>query len=353
MPKLVRVYAHPESASIGDLRLAIKDANGLQTHFKFKYFPLADVLKPRRDLVLLDVEELENVISRTASKCCGLIVCEQSFPNEEVLVEKLDRKRVYLSTDLNLDLKSANDPSLRLLFVYQLTAAALTVGVGLTDDANKTMTHTAPIGCLWDWWKDANQRSAAMVAARICRGCQGSLRKHMVSEVVLAAAQQMLDYVRRSLLTGSSEVPNKIFVAHGHGQDWEQLKNMLTSWRLPVVTFESQDNAGKLVTARWQEMLNSARVAFAVMTPDNPGAKADVKQARQNVIHEIGLCHAHLGIFNTIVLIADGVEKFSNIAGVLHFDFHVGRIGELQGKIRECLVARGILARQRTPKSSA
>ena len=278
----------------------------------------------------------------TAPEPRGLIICEESFPNGEILVEILPA-RAYLSTDVKLG-QSANDPSLRLFFLYQLIAAALTVGVGLSADTNQRMTHRPPIGCLWDWWEDANERSAAMVAARICPACQDSLRgQGDVSEDLLMAARQMLNYVRRTLLTGSREVPNKILVAHGHGQDWKKLSDMLRKWDLPVDSFESQAIAGKLVTARWQEMLNSARVAFAVMTPDDPGATVDGKKARQNVIHEIGLCHARLGIFDTIVLIAEGVEEFSNLAGVILVPFCEGRLGEVEDSIRACLVDRGIL----------
>jgi len=318
----------------------MKDANGLQTQFKFEFVPLVNTVTGRRGLV--DAIKLEGEMLEAAPETRGLIVCEESFPKGEILVERLPA-RAYLSTDLKLGL-SPNDPSLRLFFLYQLVAAALSGGVGLSAEANRRMTHTPPIGCLWDWWEDANQRSAAMVAARICPACQDSLRRHGdVSEDLLTAAGQMLDYVRRTLLTGSSEVANKVFVAHGRGQDWMQLLHMLEKWNLPVDSFEAQPTAGKLVTARWQEMLNSARVAFAVMTPDDPGATVDVKQARQNVIHEIGLCHARLGIFDTIVLIAEGVEKFSNIAGVIHVRFHEGRLAEVEDTIRACLVERGLL----------
>lgn len=340
MPHPVQVYAHPDGESIETLRRAIKDANGLQTQYKFEFVPLVTGLTGRRGFV--DVMKLEGEMRATAPEARGLIVCEEGFPKGEILFEILP-ERAYLSTDVKLG-KSANDPSPRLFFLYQLIAAALTVGVGLSRDANKRMTHRPPIGCLWDWWKDANQRSAAMVAARICPACQDSLRRQGdVSEDGLIAARQMLEYVRRTFLAGSSEPPNKIFVAHGRGHDWEKLIAILKNWKLPVESFESQSNAGKLVTTRWQEMLSSARVAFAVMTPDDPSADVAVKRARQNVIHEIGLCHARLGIADTIVLIAKGVEEFSNIAGVLYVPFRKGKLEKEEGKIRDCLVVRGIL----------
>jgi hypothetical protein len=340
VPNLVHVYAHTGGGSIETLRRAANDANGLQTQYKFVLVPLIDGLTGKRGLI--DVSNLERQLLETVPELRGLIVCEESFPDGEILVEILPT-RAYLSTDVRLG-QSPNDPSLRLFFLYQLIAAALTVGIGLSADANERMTHRPPIGCLWDWWVDANQRSAAMVAARICPACEASLIRHGdLSEALLMAARQMLDYVRRTLLTGSSEVPNKIFVAHGRGEDWVKLVDMLKGWGLSVDSFESQPTAGKLVTARWQEMLNSARLAFAVMTPDDPGATVDIKRARQNVIHEIGLCHARLGIFDTIVLIAEGAEEFSNIAGVIHIGFREGRLDEERDRIKACLVERGIL----------
>jgi hypothetical protein len=290
----------------------------------------------------IDVFSLDRQWTETSSHIRGLVICEASFSNADLLVEILPN-RAYLSVPLRLG-QSPNDPSLRLFFLYQLIAAALTVGIGLSADANAQMTHKQPIGCLWDWWMDANQRSATMAAARICPACEAILRRHAdVGESPLRAARQMLEYVRRTLLVGSSEVPNTILIAHGQGEDWTELVDMLKGWKLPVDSFEAESTAGRLVSDRWQQMLNNARLAFAVMTRDDRGASAQMKRARQNVIHEIGLCHARLGIFDTIVLIAEGTEKFSNIDGVIYMTFREGRLREQRKKIRNCLKARGIL----------
>ena len=98
-----------------------------------------------------------------------------------------------------------------------------------------------------------------------------------------------------------------------------------------------------VVSTRWQEMLNSARFAFAVMTPDDRCGQTGLARARQNVIHEIGLCHARIGIESTAVLLAEGTEPFSNMGGINHIDFIPGRIADKSEEIRDLLVARGLL----------
>jgi hypothetical protein len=340
VPHLVHVYAHQRGESVETLRRALRDANGLQKEFKFELVRLDTGLSGVHRVI--NVGDLEQTLGELLPQIRGLVVCEESFTEGDLLVEKLPT-RAYLSAHARLG-QSPNDPSLRLFFLYQLIAAALTVGVGLPAAANDRMTHRPPVGCLWDWWLDANQRSAAMVAARICPTCEASLgRTGDVSEAALTAGRQILEYIRRTLLTGASEIPNKVFVAHGHGQDWETLVAMLREWNLPIDSFEARSTAGMLVPTRWQEMLNRARLAFALMTGDDPGASGDTKRARQNVIHEIGLCHARLGIFDTIVLIAEGTEKFSNIEGVIYIEFREGRLHERRDIIKGCLVERGIL----------
>jgi CAP12/Pycsar effector protein, TIR domain len=334
---VVHVYAHPRSRSFKTLSRTLNDANGLQTHFKFQLNPVSRAVSGGPGTI--DVLSLDR---KLPSKIRGLVVCEGSFSNGELLVELLPN-RAYLSGELKLG-QSPNDPSLRLFFLYQLIAAALTVGVGLSEDANNLMTHRPPVGCLWDWWMDANQRSAAMAAARICPACEATLRRHGdVGDSPLRAARQMLDYIRRTLLVGTTEIPNRILIAHGPGEDWTVLVDMLKRWNLPVDSFEAESTPGRLVSDRWQQMLNNARLAFAVMTPDDPTANVAIKRARQNVIHEIGLCHARLGIFDTIVLKADRAEKFSNIDGVIYITFREGRLAEQRGKIKDCLRTRGIL----------
>jgi predicted nucleotide-binding protein len=55
--------------------------------------------------------------------------------------------------------------------------------------------------------------------------------------------------------------------------------------------------------------------------------------ARQNVIHEAGLFQGKLGFSKAIVLLEDGTEEFSNIAGIQQIRFAKGNIKETFGEV--------------------
>jgi predicted nucleotide-binding protein len=140
----------------------------------------------------------------------------------------------------------------------------------------------------------------------------------------------------------SPGIANRIFVAHGHRDVWEQLRGILERLRLPVEHFNAEATAGLLTTDRWKRMLNRSRFAFAVMTRDDRVGD-ELYRARQNVVHEIGLCHARLGIHNTAILIEEGTERFSNIDGVTCIPFPPGRLDTVEGEVEDLLKSRGLL----------
>lgn len=57
-----------------------------------------------------------------------------------------------------------------------------------------------------------------------------------------------------------------------------------------------------------------------VVTAEDKTAKGDVR-ARQNVVHEIGLFQGRLGFEKVALLMQEGVEEFSNLAGLQHIPF--------------------------------
>lgn len=62
-------------------------------------------------------------------------------------------------------------------------------------------------------------------------------------------------------------------------------------------------------------------------------------RARQNVIHEAGLFQGRLGFNKVIILKQDGIEEFSNIAGLQYIPFTKDNIEqcfyELQRKFKK------------------
>jgi predicted nucleotide-binding protein len=62
-------------------------------------------------------------------------------------------------------------------------------------------------------------------------------------------------------------------------------------------------------------MLDNAWLAFLVMTAEDERTDG-TKQARANVIHEVGLFQGRLGFERAIILLEEGCSEFSNIVGL-------------------------------------
>jgi predicted nucleotide-binding protein len=67
-------------------------------------------------------------------------------------------------------------------------------------------------------------------------------------------------------------------------------------------------------------MLKNASFAFLVMTAEDEHTNA-TRHARANVIHELGLFQGRLGFKKAIVMLEDGCQEFSNIAGLTQIRF--------------------------------
>ena len=100
--------------------------------------------------------------------------------------------------------------------------------------------------------------------------------------------------------------------------------------------------AGVTNTQRLSEMMDAAAFAFLLMTGEDEQPDGQVR-ARMNVIHEAGLFQGRLGFTRAIVLLEDGCEEFSNIAGLGHIRFPKGNIRHAFEEIREVLEREGLL----------
>jgi len=90
-------------------------------------------------------------------------------------------------------------------------------------------------------------------------------------------------------------------------------------------------------------MLDDSAFAFLVMTAEEETPEG-AKRARANVIHEAGLFQGRLGFERAIVLLEDGCEGFSNIAGLTWIPFPPGRIEAAFEDVRRVLEREGLLS---------
>lgn len=138
-------------------------------------------------------------------------------------------------------------------------------------------------------------------------------------------------------------VGTNVFIGHGRSSAWRELKDFVKErLALPYDEFNRVPVAGITNIARLSEMLDSAAVAFVIMTAEDERADGKM-QARMNVIHEVGLFQGRLGFTKAIVLLEERCEEFTNIQGLGQIRFPVGRISAIFEDIRAVLEREGVI----------
>lgn len=171
---------------------------------------------------------------------------------------------------------------------------------------------------------------AAVAGAKMVRGTVLKLASHLDRRMEKKAQED--------------RVGTNVFIGHGRSPLWRELKDFIDgrlglAWdefnRLPV--------AGVPNTVRLAQMLDSAAIGFLVMTAEDDQADG-TRHARMNVIHEAGLLQGRLGFVRAIVLLEEGCEEFSNIAGLGQIRFPRGRISACFEEVRMILEREGIVS---------
>lgn len=138
-------------------------------------------------------------------------------------------------------------------------------------------------------------------------------------------------------------VGTNIFIGHGRSLLWRELKDFIQDrLRLPWDEFNRVPVAGVTNISRLSEMLDSAIIAFLVMTAEDEQADGSIR-ARMNVVHEAGLFQGRLGFTRSIILLEEGCEEFSNIQGLGQIRFAKGNIKAAFEEIRQVLEREGII----------
>lgn len=141
----------------------------------------------------------------------------------------------------------------------------------------------------------------------------------------------------------SERIGTNIFIGHGRSDQWRVLKDFIQDrLNLPWDEFNRIPVAGITNQTRLSEMLDSAAIAFLIMTAEDETTGGDL-QARMNVIHEAGLFQGRLGFTKAIVLLEDGCAEFSNIQGIGQIRFPKDNIKAAFEEIRAVLERENLL----------
>lgn len=133
--------------------------------------------------------------------------------------------------------------------------------------------------------------------------------------------------------------PFKVVMGHGNDQQWRILRDELRVHGYEVDAFEGQPRAGYPINEVLEDMARDASVALLVMTKADELANGKW-HARQNVVHEVGFFQGRLNWTRAIVILEDGVEEFSNLAGTQQIRFPENTITAATGGVVAALSAR-------------
>ena len=141
----------------------------------------------------------------------------------------------------------------------------------------------------------------------------------------------------------SDVVGTNVAIGHGRSLWWRELKDFVQErLKLPVDEFNRVPIAGITNIARLSEMLDSAAIAFLVLTAEDEQFDGTTNP-RMNVVHEAGLFQGRLGFTKGIILLEDGCAEFSNINGLGQIRFPQGNIQAAFEEVRRVLEREGLV----------
>lgn len=209
--------------------------------------------------------------------------------------------------------------------------------IGLLGAAVQALTAIADNGIVLVDQSYVEKRRGELAPGRLTESQVATL---LSQPELLFSLQKLVDRTRAGsrahhLCSRCHSAPDgqKVFIGHGHSDDWKVLAKYLTHLGMGWSEFNSDSAAGRQVTERLSEMLMESSMAFLVMTAEDRQADHTLR-ARENVVHEAGLFQGHLGFHRAIVLRASTCEGFSNNAGLQPIKFDPGRIGDSLGAVK-------------------
>lgn len=233
-------------------------------------------------------------------------------------------------------------PPVKVYLVYQLIYIGAIVAADLSDAQVERLQHP-PKGCLFDESAGPEEFRVSLVGAHLCAACEGSLSEMLLPDEALQAINQVLGYVRSATIRRVRPPATGVFIGHGRARDWQDLAVFLRDQlKCDLIEFNSDPTAGYFTGERILEMLDRSRFAFLVMTAEDEQADGTL-QARQNVIHEIGLCHGRLGFHRAVIVKEDRATEFSNVKSLTYIGFTTGRMSHAFPEIVRTLIREGLV----------
>jgi len=156
-------------------------------------------------------------------------------------------------------------------------------------------------------------------------------------------AELTSDFIARRTFPRTTDWQPKVFIGHGRDNCWRAVKDFLEDeCDVAVTCFESESRGGYGIDDVLMTCLDECSMAVCILTAeDDTGSKLTMR-ARQNVVHEVGLCQGRYGLERVALLVEEGVEEFSNLYGVVQFRFPRGRVDAIFHELHRMLKREGL-----------
>jgi hypothetical protein len=175
-----------------------------------------------------------------------------------------------------------------------------------------------------------------------CRGLQEAIVKRIKAAADGSVSTSPVHIFLPQLDINVAKSPC-VFIGHGRSPLWSQVERFIErELNIATVDYESEPHAGESIVPILEGMLQKATFAVLILTAEDETRQGS-KRARQNVIHEAGLFQGLLGFRRAIILRQEGVEEFSNVAGLQYISFAGDNIDQTFWPLRQVLKREGML----------
>lgn len=229
---------------------------------------------------------------------------------------------------------------------FQKTSKTIWIGEG---DAEHLLQFVMEIMSLLDSELGTRNQYSLQISSYYSHGLQNMYNSPSLQCVreIISVVKAVQTHIKRPTTTlGQSrktQAGANVFIGHGRSKEWKDLKDFINErLRLPWEEFNRVPVAGIPNTVRLTTMLDSAAIAFLVLTAEDETGDGKL-QARMNVVHEVGLFQGRLGFTKAIVMLEQGCEEFSNIAGLGQLRFPKENIKAAFHDVQLVLEREGLL----------
>lgn len=132
----------------------------------------------------------------------------------------------------------------------------------------------------------------------------------------------------------AADSKKEVFVVHGRDDGAkETVARFLERLGLEAIILHEETNKGRTIIEKFEAHADRAGYAVVLLTPDDVGALRGAEptpRARQNVIFELGYFFGKLGRENVCALLVDGLERPSDVDGVVYVAMDSGATWRLK-----------------------